>query len=310
MSMQELLQAFGMFKQSVQEAATTSAVNDATQAMHQIKTGITNEAEQRKALQGLSDNLAMRLVGVGAPASTVQTAFNAIAPQQFGSVEQMQLEGALSGNKSYQQAAGKILGQRASTMQQEKLFEAGLKAQLQQQELLGKMQLEGVKAGMQKKELKSEEVTKLSEVGQSLQSLDVLQESFNSLDKSTWLPRTGNLSFGSTINPERASFEMAVKQNFDAYRKAITGAGASEKELSMLEQAQPNASDNPWQFQAKLDKAKQLGQMVMKRKVNEYKAAGRDMSGWQDMQAEERAQEAEASKSDAIFNRFTPMMGR
>lgn len=152
MSMQELLQAFQMFKGSVQEAATTNAINDASQAMQQIKTGITDQAQQRQALQGLSDQLALRLTGVGAPASTIQTAFQAIQPQQFGSVEQMQLEGSLSGNQQYQDVSKGILQQRQQTARSQAEFENKLAMQRDAAKFQKDLILAQIAAGGKKQE--------------------------------------------------------------------------------------------------------------------------------------------------------------
>lgn len=296
MSMQELMQAFGMFKQSVQEAATTNAVNDATAQMQQIKTGITDQAQQRVALQGLSDQLALRLTGVGAPASTIQTAFQAIAPQQFGSVEQMDIEGQLSGDKQLQKVAGKMKASAQQAKMAQLAYEAGLKAQLQQQELMGKMQIEGVKAGLQRKDLKSEEIKTVSEATDTLEQLEKLQTDYNAFD--TMFPRTG---FGrKDIGPDAATFEASNKQFFNSYKKFVTGTAASDKELEDLLQSVPNVKDSPWAYQAKLSKMKSNVEMLRNRKVVEYKAAGRDVSGFEQMYEEERRAKALAQER---FNR-------
>lgn len=154
MSMQELLQAFGMFKQSVQEASTANAISDATEAMQQIKSNVTDEAQKRQALQGLSDQVALRLTGIGAPASAVQQAFQSIAPQQFGSVEQMQLEGALSGNQQYQKTASGILGQREQAIKSRAEFENKLAMERDN----AKFQKDLIVAQMQASKMKPEDI--------------------------------------------------------------------------------------------------------------------------------------------------------
>lgn len=152
MSMQELMQAFGMFKQSVQETATTNAVNDASQAMQQIKTNVTDQAQQRQQLQGLSDQVALRLTGIGAPASTIEQAFKSIAPQQFGSAEQMQLEGNLSGNKFYQQQAKGMMGDRTKAAQGMEMFKHKLDLERDAQKFQKDLIVAQVTAGGKKKE--------------------------------------------------------------------------------------------------------------------------------------------------------------
>lgn len=110
--MDDLFKALQMFKEGVQGAATLSAVNDATSAMGQIQTATLDDAQKRQQLQQLSNQTALRLTGLGASGTQIQSAFNAIAPQNFGSAEQLQLEGALSGNQQYTQQAENIIGAR------------------------------------------------------------------------------------------------------------------------------------------------------------------------------------------------------
>jgi hypothetical protein len=54
---------------------------------------------------------------------------------------------------------------------------------------------------------------------------------------------------------EEATFDMMLDQYNNAYRKLITGAAASTKEMEMLRQANPSKEDTPAQFQAKLKQA-------------------------------------------------------
>jgi hypothetical protein len=110
--MEDLFKALEMFNQEQQKVATKYAIDDATQQMQQINTEITDKAQQRVAQQQLGNQLALKLVGAGADASKIQAAFQAVTPQNFGSVEQMQLEGQLSGNQQYNQVAGNILADR------------------------------------------------------------------------------------------------------------------------------------------------------------------------------------------------------
>lgn len=118
----DLMNAFQMFQSGVQQAATASAVNDATAEMDRIKQGALDAGQQRQALRGLSDQMALKLTALGTPASTIQQAFQAIAPQTFGSVEQMQLEGQLSGSKQLNDVASNILGDREQAKRGEMQF--------------------------------------------------------------------------------------------------------------------------------------------------------------------------------------------
>lgn len=153
MSMQDLFQALQMFQNGVKEAAVTTAVNDATKQMDAIKMSQIDEAAQRRALQDLSNQTALRLTGAGANGTQIQSAFNAIAPQNFGSAEQMQLEGALSGNQQLQQVSSEIIGGRESKAEraEQRAFNRQLALQdrqFQQQALLAGLKGEGKRASV------------------------------------------------------------------------------------------------------------------------------------------------------------------
>jgi hypothetical protein len=54
------------------------------------------------------------------------------------------------------------------------------------------------------------------------------------------------------VGKEQVAFRSAVGKYKDAYRKAITGAGAGPKEIAILESRLPTVSDSPDNFKAKI----------------------------------------------------------
>jgi hypothetical protein len=150
MSNAELFKALQMFNDGVQQAATTSAVNDATKAMQQIQTGITDEAEQRRALDQLSRETALRLTGTGANGAQINSAFQAIAPQNFGSAEQMQLEGMARGSAHLTNTAGSIIKQRTNEKNDLLAYENALQMRLQDRRAMHELLMtKGKAAGKQ-----------------------------------------------------------------------------------------------------------------------------------------------------------------
>lgn len=147
MANDELFQALQMFTQGAQQAATSAAVNDATTAMHDIKNNITDQAQQRQQLDSLSRQLALRLSGTGASGSTINSAFSAIAPQSFGSAEQMQLEGQLSGNKQLIDTSASIIGDRRKAALNQLDYEAKIASSAAEKKFGYDSQLEMIKAG-------------------------------------------------------------------------------------------------------------------------------------------------------------------
>jgi hypothetical protein len=88
MSLDDVIKAFGALNQGLQEAAITNATNQATREVEQIRHAEIADEEKRKAYSQAAQDLALQLSAAGAPASRIQTAFSALAPQQAGTAQQ------------------------------------------------------------------------------------------------------------------------------------------------------------------------------------------------------------------------------
>lgn len=212
-NMSNLFQALQMFQNGVKEAATTSAVNDATQAMQDINLQITDEAQKRQSLQQLANQTALRLTGTGASGTQIQSAFNAINPQNFGSVEQMQLEAGLTGNQHYGKVASDILAQRKKVKQEEMQMEFGFKNALADKQFARDIALEEIKARKAAgQNVKPEEIAFRTNINVANKMLDELEQTIN--DKGTF-----ELGFGT-----EAGKKASAKLEALPYQLAITYA--------------------------------------------------------------------------------------
>ena len=105
-------------RQSLDAAATE--MEDLTE---QFTTGRLEEKKFRQKSRENANQLQLQLLQIGAPASQIQQAFKALAPQQFGSIEQAEL-----GELGREEAAGLRTGREIS--REQRRFE-------QEKELLG-----------------------------------------------------------------------------------------------------------------------------------------------------------------------------
>lgn len=244
--MDDLLKAFQMFQGSVQQAAISNAVEGASQHMNQINAQISDEAQKRQALQNLGNNLALRLTGVGANAAQVEQAFRAVAPQNFGSAEQLQLEGQLSGNKQYQQVAGDIMKQREQ--KQKSLLMMQHANDLEKLRVANQFEMarEMIKAGAKPQDLKPEDVAFKTNVEMANQFIDQLTAAVER--SGTWESRFGNtedaailesvpyqlaITYSKLVDPNSVARESEV----ESARKFLVGIGVSsdkEKTLAQL----------------------------------------------------------------------------
>lgn len=245
--MDDLLKAFQMFQGSVQQAAVSNAVEGASQHMNQINAQISDEAQKRQALQNLGNNLALRLTGVGANAAQVEQAFRAVSPQNFGSAEQLQLEGQLSGNKQYQQVAGDIMKQREE--KQKSLLMMQHANDLDKMRVANQFEIarDMVKAGIKPQDLKPEDVAFKTNVEMADQFIDQLTSAVSR--SGTWESRFGNtedaailesvpyqlaITYSKLVDPNSVARESEV----ESARKFLVGIGASSDKKKTLAQLQ------------------------------------------------------------------------
>jgi len=290
MSNSELFQALQMFQQGVQQAAATSAVNEAHKAMNQINASVTDEAQKRTQLQDLGNQLALRLTGAGASAAAVQNAFQAVAPKQFNSVDQMEMEGELTGSALLKNTAG---GMKSRAMKSQKeLMELQHKHKLAEIDAtyFNKSLLEDGKL-RPGKELSTAELSVFQDADNTLQALNQVSQLYDDLDSKTIFARTGPFStqtWDRHVSGTRTKFNMQVDQFFNTYRKLISGAAVSAQEMEQLELSIPSKNDTPIEFTQKIEKSIENTRMLRERTLKQLKAAGRDVTGLEKMVEEER----------------------
>ncbi len=105
MSLQELFTAMNMFSNSAKEFGASRAINDAQTQVEHLKAQDMDEMQKRSELSALSNNLTMRLAGLGAPVSQIQTVAGAIAPEKINDSKDAFIQGTMAGKKG-----GALLG--------------------------------------------------------------------------------------------------------------------------------------------------------------------------------------------------------
>lgn len=268
--MQDLLAALQMFKQGVQEAATASAINDAHAQVQQIRTGIQDEAQQRQAFQNLSNDVALRLTGVGANGQQIQSAFQAIAPQNFGSAEQLQLEGMLSGNKQYQQQAESIIGQRDK--KQKDLLA------IQHQYDLEKLAMQAAMGARQSagKPLNSEEIEKIT-VAQNVY-LDG-QQLLDMAKKDSTLIGPVDALKPNFMSSDNGVFNQLYGNYRDSFIQKMTGAGMSNEEAKRLAEDIPSMTGSQATFVKQMEAFNARVDRELSGRIGNLEAAGRNTEG-------------------------------
>lgn len=250
MSMNDLFTALNMFKQGVDDIHTARVMEDANRQVQQIKSSELNEQQQRAQLSALSDQLVMRMAGLGVPATTIAQAASAVAPKVFANPDQAILEGKLTGSHYLQES-----GQEAARLaRQDEIQQQGIQRawQSRENELNRKAAVEAAQTkATNLRGLTDGEVLRLTEQENVFQMGDDLAMKAKGNPKLIGI-LAGRIKGREALDPEFAAFKADVGRFFDKYRLATTGQGAGQQEMEMLTQRVAQESDSPEAFQAKL----------------------------------------------------------
>lgn len=290
--MNDLFQSLQMFQQGMGELATGRAIRSAADQAQQINMMEGDEFKKRQAFTQLGQGLAAQLSALGASPTQVQQMSANYMPQQLQGPQDFFQQAAMAqspqAKQQWQQAGQQIQQNLASAplnaMQKEQVRQGDYSNRTSRLALLLSASGAG-QNGKDAKPLPAEQVEKISTVENGLMNMDELltrvtkDPSLVGLDKkltdANWLQNPA-----SRNDPQFASFKAMVTENFDQYRKEITGAGASEGELAKLEASRPSATDSPEQFIAKVQTALQVGEDKRVRALTNFGRAGYNMSAF------------------------------
>lgn len=114
--------------------------------------------------------------------------------------------------------------------------------------------------------------------------------------------------------PEAAAWRSKVGRFFDTYRKAITGAQASLREIKFLQRNVPNIGDTPEQFKQKMKSFAEVFNRIRRNTLNKYRKQGKFVDAYLSPQADEATnivenlkKQEEVGKQEAIDLGFEPI---
>lgn len=272
----DLIKASSFLNQQVSQLQMNRTIDQANQLVQQVKASEADERQQRAQLQQISNALVTDLARVGAPSDTIKLISGAVGPQALPSANELISQGVLFGDEKALQQGQAIQEQMVRPDLIKMQADYGFKAQL-----------EAMKAGAQPGQpLSDSAIQKISDLEETqVHAASMLEKVIQNEDFVG--PAVGRAPelYDQIFNPARADFRAQVGRFFDAYRKAITGAQASEKELELLEKNVPTVKDRPEVFKRKIRTLIEIGDRVKRRYLHTQRKAGRDVSGFeQDVQ--------------------------
>lgn len=280
----DLRMAFQDLNKGAQEAATYQAINDAQMQVDQIKSNIVADAKQRQALQQTANDLTLKLAGLGASGQQIQSAFSAIAPKIPNSPTEALLQGYTMGDTSMIDVANQTLTQLdlAQIPGENRAEARSIRGDERAMAMaIGKLNATGVKLD----KVSSKDLQPFMEYGSTIEKAQSVYSYLNDPDIQGFL---GPISARITPTSMEAyakqdTFEMQVRQLFDSYRTAVTGAGASPGELKILEKSMPTVYDRPANFKKKLEEVDRQAKAIMRRNLNTLRAVNKDVGQLESM---------------------------
>jgi hypothetical protein len=281
MALDDLLKSFGALQQGVQQYAVTRAISSANDQVQTLNAGEQDEMAKRKQLGMIGNNLALALGGIGAPVSQIQSAVGAIKPEAFKSAEEMYMGGVNAGDQKLKDAG--IAALSDTNKPKLDVVAAQGKNELAKQALAneGEIQKAQIMAGAKNKSkpLSDAQLKIINGFDeQKVLGTDIL----NRVDqfKSNLGPVAGRAPDTLTqyTNPEFNNYKAELGRWFDTYRKNITGAQASEKEMALLQKNQPTVKDTPEVLKLKMQTILGLGEQVRQKHLSNLGKAGRDVT--------------------------------
>lgn len=277
----DFMQGIKAFDEGITQFAVGKAISGAKDQMDQLNQSAMNEMERRAELEKISKGLTLQLGGLGAPVSQIQSAVGAVAPKALGTPGAALWEGIQTGSDDLQKLGQQGLAAEESIdvrkedrgfgrdmkklqfQRETALMEAGLRAK---QKELKPISDAGIKA-----------ITEMEDFEAQLTDL----KSKLSEDPGYVGPARASRAYvtgGKGSIAKYAGFEAQAKRLFDTYRRAVTGAGASNKELEDLEKSMPNVSERSETYQQKLGDLVKFYEDKKIKYFDRLKRAGRDTS--------------------------------
>jgi hypothetical protein len=286
----ELLQALQYLGQSGKEYGLSLAINQANEQAKALKGSMMDDMERRTALSNLADDIAARMAGAGAQGQHIASVAQSIKPVMASSAEQAIMLGAQNGDRGLMKIGQDVqaeedkrkmyfLEEQAKRQEARDYRLAGFQSDLADK----KMEAAEKRAQKAPKALDTATIDKITAVqtnGAALSKVLTDVDRYSSMIG----PVAGRGSFLSEqVSPGFASFQMELGQFFDAYRIAVTGAGASPGEIKMLMKNVPSTNDRPATIKAKIKTALAIGNRRLQTGLENYGRAGRDITGFTDL---------------------------
>lgn len=279
MALKDVLDGFDRLAESLREVNIGKSISEAQKQVESLQANQDlSEFDRIKAQKAIAQATGARVQQLGGNAFSAQQAMAALAPAPID-LQQSKLEA--TGEKTVVGAVGALeKKQKAEEFAKE---QRQLKMDIQKIEAQGEesRKTAATKAAGKAKPIPKQIEKVLTDV--ELKTVGVRQM-LTDLEQNPNLenfigPIAGRVP-GIAIPSEAVAFRRSAEEQFNEYRRIVTGAAASIPELKSLRPAVPVVTDRPEDFKAKAKDLLKYGELVRKTLIARGEKRGFDMEGF------------------------------
>jgi hypothetical protein len=267
MALNDLQTILTSFQKDMTDVAVLNGAFQASEKMKEIKASGIDEIEQRKQLDVLGRDFALRLAGVGADGTQIQTAMQAIAPPQIKNAADANMQGELTGSSQLQ-----ALGQRAQTFENvpQTIEREDNQAWTSRENALNRAN--NLEVSKTKKGGNRLPITAIKEINQLDNDIRIGSGVLKEVENDPYLAGViaGRIPFRGKGDPKFAKFKQKVDSFFNSYRQRITGAAASDTELQLIKSTVFGEKDSPSEFIAKAQSILEIAEAQRANNLQNY----------------------------------------
>lgn len=284
--LQQMLASFQALADSIRNVSIGNSIQRAQQQVDTIRQNQElNDFEKIKAQQQLARTVGGEVMRYGGNAFMAQQAMASLAPD-VPNMQMAQLEA--TGKATFAEAAQELQNKQEELLAKREQRAFAREKQMLDLKAAAEERLAKAKEAGKVKPLTRPEEEKLYNLLDRQTSLKDLLAQFDEKagavgpvagripDIASSIPGAGLVGF----TPEATAYRMQVMQDFNEYRRIVTGAAASIPELKSIRLATLNETDTGDNFKAKAQAILDLGQKVSERRIRIAERQGKDVSAF------------------------------
>lgn len=288
---EELFAAFDRLVSGVQTYSAGKALDDAQKKIQDLNSQQLDEFAKRDAQQQIAQQAGARIGSITGNASQGALAMQGLAPQAIDLQEQQ-----LRATKQPTIAAATEVIKNKAIAEKTQAEERALANQIKLEKVKGQLDIDKQRVANEGKAAKGLKPLPKA-VDNQLTTLDTQTAAAQALidqleanpDLGAGIGPVGSFRPDLTMTPEAVAYRTSVKQQFDAYRRIVTGAAASVPELKSLKFSTVSDSDTVENLKAKANQLIQSGKLVQKTLIQRAQKRGHDITGFEEFLTEDKS---------------------